>query len=112
MSGQKTPGRSKKDMNTPLLLTALVDAFSILVIFLLVQISGAPNTFEANDAIKLPTASTIEAAQADFESQIANLVVTKGDLFQEKTEIKYVFIDGKKIEPVAEAPAPTGEVSQ
>ena len=85
MSGQKTPGRSKKDMNTPLLLTALVDAFSILVIFLLVQISGAPNTFEANDAIKLPTASTIEAAQADFESQIANLVVTdRGYILNEK----------------------------
>ena len=85
MSGQKTPGRSRKDMNSPLLLTALVDAFSILVIFLLVQISGAPNTFEANDAIKLPTASSTDVAQADFESQVANLVVTdRGYILNEK----------------------------
>lgn len=46
------------------------------------------------------------------KGKIANLIVTKGDLFQERTEIKYVFIDGKKMEPVAEAPAPTGEVTR
>jgi hypothetical protein len=34
--------------------------------------------------------------------KIANLVVTKGDLFQEQTEVKYVFIDGVKYEPVEE----------
>ncbi len=37
--------------------------------------------------------------------KIANLVVTKGDLFQEGSEVKYVFIDGAKFEPVEE-PAP------
>jgi hypothetical protein len=37
--------------------------------------------------------------------KIANLVVTKGDLFQEGTEVKYVFVDGAKFEPVEE-PAP------
>lgn len=85
MSGQKTPGRARKDMNTPLLLTALVDAFSILVIFLLVQISGAPNTFEASDAVKLPMASSVDAAQADRETRIANLVVTdRGYILNEK----------------------------
>lgn len=31
--------------------------------------------------------------------KIANLVVTKGELFQESTEVKYVFIDGVKFEP-------------
>ncbi len=34
--------------------------------------------------------------------KIANLVVTKGDLFQETTEVKYVFVDGVKFEPVPE----------
>ena len=37
--------------------------------------------------------------------KIANLVVTKGDLFDEKGQVKYVFVDGIKFEPVEEAPA-------
>ncbi|HYL36758.1 MAG TPA: amidohydrolase family protein [Bryobacteraceae bacterium] len=41
------------------------------------------------------------------KGKIANLVVTKGDLFQDQTEVKYVFIDGIKFEPVEE-PAPAG----
>jgi hypothetical protein len=36
------------------------------------------------------------------KGKIANLVVTKGDLFQDRTEIKYVFVDGVKFEPVEE----------
>lgn len=113
MSGQKTPGRSRKDMNSPLLLTALVDAFSILVIFLLVQISGAPNTFEANDAIKLPTASSVDAAQADLETPVANLVVTdRGyilndepvSIAQLKAELKKMKVDsGKPVRLVIQA---------
>ncbi len=39
------------------------------------------------------------------KGKIANLVVTKGDLFAEKTEVKYVFVDGVKFEPVEEPPA-------
>jgi imidazolonepropionase-like amidohydrolase len=38
--------------------------------------------------------------------KIANLVVTKGDLFDEKGQVKYVFVDGIKFEPVEEAPTP------
>lgn len=37
--------------------------------------------------------------------KIANLVVTKGDFFDDKTQIQYLFIDGKKHEPVPETPA-------
>lgn len=36
--------------------------------------------------------------------KIANLVITKGSLFDEKTKIQYVFIDGVKYEPVPEGP--------
>ena len=36
--------------------------------------------------------------------KIANLLVVKGDLFDEKSKIQYVFIDGVKYEPVPEAP--------
>ena len=39
------------------------------------------------------------------KGKIANLVVTKGDLFQDRTEVKYVFVDGVKFEPVEEPPA-------
>lgn len=77
MSGQKSGGRRKKDMSTPLLLTALVDAFSILVIFLLVQVSGVPNDFEAQDGIKLPQASAVDMNTDPNMKDVLNLVITK-----------------------------------
>jgi len=46
--------------------------------------------------------------------KIANLVVTDGDLFEEKTKIKLVFVDGRKYEPrEPEKPkdAPKGDIS-
>ena len=39
------------------------------------------------------------------KGKIANLLVTKGDLFADKTEVKYVFVDGAKFEPVEEPTA-------
>jgi biopolymer transport protein ExbD len=77
MTGQHSGGRRKKDMSTPLLLTALVDAFSILVIFLLVQVSGAPNEFEAQDGIKLPQASAVDMNTDPSMKDVFNLVITK-----------------------------------
>ncbi|MBM3746713.1 MAG: amidohydrolase family protein [Acidobacteria bacterium] len=41
--------------------------------------------------------------------KIANLVVTSGELFQEKTQVKHIFVDGMKFEP---APEPAEEVSR
>ncbi len=38
------------------------------------------------------------------KGKIANLVVTDGDLFADKTQIKYVFVDGNKFEPAPESP--------
>ncbi len=38
--------------------------------------------------------------------KIANLLVVKGSLFDEKAKIQYVFVDGVKYEPVAETPPP------
>ncbi len=37
------------------------------------------------------------------KGKIANLLVTEGDLFQDKTKVKYVFVDGMKYEPAPEA---------
>ena len=31
--------------------------------------------------------------------KIANLLVTDGELFQEKTKVKYIFVDGVKYDP-------------
>jgi hypothetical protein len=43
------------------------------------------------------------------KGKLANLVVTSGDLFQERTKVKFIFIDGVKYEPVPEpAPERTG----
>jgi len=43
--------------------------------------------------------------------KIANLLVTSGDLFQEKTQVKFVLIDGVKFEPAPETP-PAEEVAR
>lgn len=40
------------------------------------------------------------------KGKIANIVVTSGDLFDRRTQVKHVFIDGKPYE--VKAPAPTG----
>jgi imidazolonepropionase-like amidohydrolase len=40
------------------------------------------------------------------KGKIANLTVVKGDLFDEKSKLEMVFIDGKKYLPAPEAPAP------
>ena len=41
--------------------------------------------------------------------KIANLIVTDGDLFQEKTRVKHVFVDGVKFDPAPEAAPAFGE---
>jgi Amidohydrolase family len=41
------------------------------------------------------------------KGKIANLVVTKGEIFDERTKIEFVLVDGTKFVPVVE-PAPTG----
>lgn len=38
--------------------------------------------------------------------KIANLTITKGDFFDEKTKVQFVFVDGMKYEPVPEPPRP------
>ncbi len=40
------------------------------------------------------------------KGKIANLTVVKGDLFDEKSKVEMVFIDGKKYLPAPEAPTP------
>jgi imidazolonepropionase-like amidohydrolase len=42
------------------------------------------------------------------KGKIANLTVTKGDLFREGTKVEFVLIDGVKYEPTPELPTPGG----
>ncbi|MBI3208120.1 MAG: amidohydrolase family protein [Candidatus Solibacter usitatus] len=46
------------------------------------------------------------------KGKIANIVVTKGDLFQDRPDVKYVFIDGTKYDPAAETPAAGAEATR
>jgi imidazolonepropionase-like amidohydrolase len=41
------------------------------------------------------------------KGKIANLIVVKGNLFEDGAEVKYIIIDGVKYEPVPEPPQPT-----
>jgi imidazolonepropionase-like amidohydrolase len=40
------------------------------------------------------------------KGKIANLVVVKGDLLQERPQVQYIFIDGAKYEPIPEIETP------
>ena len=40
------------------------------------------------------------------KGKIANVIVTGGDLFDDRTRIRHVFVDGRMVE--IEAPAPAG----
>ena len=41
------------------------------------------------------------------KGKIANLVVTKGDIFDDRTKVEMIFVDGKKYTPAPEA-SPAG----
>jgi hypothetical protein len=62
------------------------------------------------DAVRALTLSVAEMyGMADRlgsleKGKIANLVVTRGDIFDEKTKVEMVFIDGKRFTPPPEAP--------
>jgi hypothetical protein len=42
------------------------------------------------------------------KGKIANLVVTRGEAFEEKTSVEYMFVDGREFKPSDEAPAVPG----
>lgn len=66
------------------------------------------------DAVRATTLSAAEIyGVADRlgsidKGKIANLLVTKGDLFQDSTKVQFVMIDGSKYEPVPEPAVPEG----
>jgi imidazolonepropionase-like amidohydrolase len=69
----------------------------------------------SDDAIRAMTLSPAEIyGMADRigsidKGKIANLVITDGDLFNEKSKVKYVFVDGNKFEPLPDTVEPVKE---
>jgi biopolymer transport protein ExbD len=61
----------KKDLNAPLTLTSLIDAFSILVIFLIVSGSN-PKTIDTNNKIKLPKVASSEAVKPTLRISVSS----------------------------------------
>jgi imidazolonepropionase-like amidohydrolase len=69
--------------------------------------AGLPAT-EALRAITLGAAEIYglgDRTGSIAKGKIANLLVTNGELFQEKTQVKYIFIDGVKYDPGPDTPA-------
>jgi len=62
-NGRSSGAQRTRSLATPLMLTALVDAFSILVIFLLVQFSPEPNEFEVDGQLRLPVSESAETKE-------------------------------------------------
>lgn len=81
-----TGRRSKKKIVTTLILTSLVDAFAIMLLYLLVQNSGNGSTLELTKGDKLPTATKAEALHT------GTLVRIEG---------RHYFIDERPIEAIA-----------
>jgi imidazolonepropionase-like amidohydrolase len=65
----------------------------------------------ADAALRALTLNAAKIAGADTrlgsieKGKLANLIVTQGDLFDERMQIKHVFVEGRMV-PVEEAPAP------
>ena len=65
-------------------------------------------------AVRALTINAARIAGADARlgslerGKIANLIVTSGDLFEENTRVRHVFVDGRIVDLEAAAPAPAG----
>ena len=75
-------GHGKRNIQADLLLTALIDAFSILVIFLLMNFSSTGEILYVNKGIELP-----KSAQADILERNTVIKVENEKLFVEDKEV-------------------------
>lgn len=89
----KGGGAKKHNMVFSLNLTALIDAFSILVIFLLSNYSGDAQNVNLSDKIKLPTATHSEMMT------MGTVVKIEGNrIFVDEKEVRLENLIGKLIE--------------
>lgn len=78
-----TSERHKREVHAELLLTALIDAFSILVIFLLMSFSSSGEIIYMNKGMELPKA--VAGEQLDRQPVVK---IEEGKLFLEDKEVK------------------------
>ncbi|RYZ75219.1 MAG: biopolymer transporter ExbD [Proteobacteria bacterium] len=72
----------KREVHAELLLTALIDAFSILVIFLLMSFSSAGDVIQTGKGIQLP-----KATQGEILDRQPVVKVEEGKIFVEDKEV-------------------------
>lgn len=75
-------GSRKRNIVADLLLTALIDAFSILVIFLLMNFSSTGEILFINKGMELP-----KATQADFLDRNPVVKIDQGKIYLEEKEV-------------------------
>lgn len=80
--GPQAGGRQKKSIVADLLLTALIDAFSILVIFLLMSFSSTGELLVVGKGQELP-----KAARADMLERFPLVKIDEGRYFVEDKEV-------------------------
>ncbi len=83
--------RKKKNSEVVIQLTALVDAFTILVVFFLLQYSTSPENIELKDKVNLPLAENAYAT----ESQDNISVIISSNFIQVGDEKLLLLQDGK-----------------
>lgn len=86
-------GRHKRSVNSDLLLTALIDAFSILVIFLLMSFSGSGEILFQSKDIQMP-----KAAHTDVLERNPVVKIEDGSIFLEDKEVESKALIGELIQ--------------
>jgi biopolymer transport protein ExbD len=79
--------RPKRKLVMALILTSLVDAFSIMLLYLLVQNTGNGSTLELSKAEKLPTAMKAEALHTGTLVRVEGSRYFLGDQPVEQTQL-------------------------
>lgn len=84
--------RKKKNPEVVIQLTALVDAFTILVVFFLLQYSTAPENVELKEKVNLPVTENAYATE-----EVENVSVIINDKFIQIGEEKLLFLSAGKL---------------
>ncbi|MCB0421790.1 MAG: biopolymer transporter ExbD [Bdellovibrionales bacterium] len=98
-------GKGSRAISATLILTSLVDAFSILVIYLLVNSSQTPHNIDRDQSIELPTADFSEV----LKNGLGVKVTSHGYIFKDQTlnahQLRQALIQSLKEELVSESDA-------
>lgn len=97
--------KSKKNLAFSLNLTALIDAFAILVIFLLSNYSGDAHNVTASNKITLPTAT-----QAEILTMGTVVKIEGNKIFIDEKEIRYKDLVAQLIEARKQKESQTDDI--